>query len=76
MITVIENTHFVEGIFSTHEDAEDYMMDHLKKEHCRLIDTSFAAFPLYIIELNYGEFIYVSPKDAIIEAIKKSIWIV
>jgi hypothetical protein len=69
MITVIENKDFIEGIFQKPEEAEKYLLDHPQKEKCILKNT-YDNFPFYVVEKEYGKFIYFSTKDEIITHIK------
>jgi len=64
MITIIENRFFIEGIFNTLIEAENYLSEHPKKENCRLIETLFSTFPFYIIEIN-DKFTYTNENEVI-----------
>jgi hypothetical protein len=66
MITVIENINFVEGIFKSYKNAENYLTDHPKKENCKILDLNIKKFPFYIVEINFGDFVYFSSKEEII----------
>jgi hypothetical protein len=72
MITVIENKDFIEGIFQNNEEAEKYLLDHPQKEKCILKNT-FDNFPFYVVEKEYGEFIYFLTKGKIINYIKNMV---
>jgi hypothetical protein len=71
MITIIENTNFVEGIFFIRNDAEKYLLDHPKRENCLVKELMIEDFPLYVLEINFGKFIYISTKDGVINFIKE-----
>jgi viroplasmin and RNaseH domain-containing protein len=71
MITVIENKNFVEGIFASWENAEKYLIGHPGKETCLVKDITIKEFPFFIVETNFGEFIYFSTKEEIINYIRK-----
>jgi len=71
MITVVENNNDVVGIFTSHEDVENYLIDHPEKEKCLIKDLNISKFPFYIAEPNYGEFIYFSTKDELFNYFKE-----
>jgi hypothetical protein len=63
MMTILENQDFIEGMFKTRQEAEQYLSTHPQKETCVLKDMPFDAFPLFIIEICRGQFFYVSSEE-------------
>ena len=56
---------FIEGVFDSKKDAEEYLKDHPNKDECELFDLNIEKYPFYIIKLwTKNEFIcYLNRQD-------------
>jgi hypothetical protein len=63
-MTILENKNFIEGIFQTRNEAEQYLGKHPQKEKCLLKDMQLDTFPIYILEIEFGNFLYFSSKES------------
>jgi hypothetical protein len=69
-MTIIETRDksnlFIEGIFHTRDEAEQYISKHPKPENCTFIDIE-GNFPLYVIEKFHESFTYFSDIEELIK---------
>ncbi len=66
MISILENKQFIEGIFLTKKEAENYFSVHPNKKNCRLVELAFDCFPFYILETANG-FVYTCNQEEVIK---------
>ena len=71
MIAVLENKDFIEGIFTSRKEAEEYYSSHPEPQSCRMIELPFEAFPLYVLEEGRGNFKYFENKKSLIAFLKE-----
>jgi hypothetical protein len=70
MITVIENKDFVECVFKTKGEAEEYYSNHPSRETCRIIELEAKRFPIFVTEIGYGNFRYFPTKKSLIDFLR------
>lgn len=69
-MTIIENRDFIEGIFSTKEEAANYLKNHPDTSQCRIIECNTSIFPVYAAETERGTFRYFNDEKAFIDFLR------
>ena len=70
MITIIENDYFIEAVLLNKKEVKQYLHHHPQKKKCKVLVLNFNTFPFFIIENGFGNFLYYSNKNKVIDYIK------
>jgi hypothetical protein len=70
MITVLENKDFIEGVFTTRTEADEYFSKHPDKNMCRIIELPSGKYPVFVTESKRGRFNYFMEKSGLIAYLK------